>query len=199
MPVPETGTVLTRPEVRFSAKESVPENVVFESGRNTTWNDAVCPGASVRGKEGPVKMNCLKPLVALRIVILCPPLFVRVTFPGELSVFTVTDPKFNDDGLVRIPALASTAKGLQATSTTNKSRHSNPLWIIFIWRSPRSQEQHRARTGGVSAEIDAQLLKLLKKTIYEEFFSRYWTQVQIWYRLSLLFTDLTKNLAGWTA
>jgi hypothetical protein len=76
MPVPETGTVLIR---RFSVKESAPENVVLESGRNTTWNDALCPDASVRGKEGPVKMNCLKPLVALRIVIFCPPLLVRVT------------------------------------------------------------------------------------------------------------------------
>jgi hypothetical protein len=26
--------------------------------------------------------------------------------------------------------------------------------------------------------------------------ARYWQQVQIWYRWSLLFTDLTKNLAG---
>lgn len=136
MPVPETGTVLIRPEVRSSAKESAPENVVLESGRNTTWNDALCPGASVSGKEGPVKVNSVKLLVALRRVILWPPLFVRITFCGELSVFTFTDPKFNDDGLVWIPALAGAAKRLQAINTTNNSRHSNPLCIIFICRFP---------------------------------------------------------------
>jgi hypothetical protein len=138
-----------RPEVRFSAKESVPEKVVLESGRNVTRNDTLCPVASVSGKEGPVSMNSVKLLEALRRVILCPPLFVRVTVPGELSVFTVTDPKFSDDGLAAIPALAGAAKRLQVVSTTTKSRHTNPLLIIFILSfSPRSEEQHRARTGG---------------------------------------------------
>jgi hypothetical protein len=92
----------------------------------------------VSGKEGLVKMNSVKLLVALRRVILCPPLFVSVTLRGELIVFTFTEPKFKDDGLVWIPALAGAAKRLQVVSTTNKSRHTNPLLIIFICHSPRS-------------------------------------------------------------
>jgi hypothetical protein len=160
-----------RPELRFSAKESVPEKVVLESGRNVTRNDTLRPVASVSGKEGPVSMNSVKLLEALRRVILCPPLFVRVTVPGELSVFTVTDPKFSDDGLAAIPALAGAAKRLQVVSTTTKSRHTNALLIIFILSFPLgAKNSTEPGLVGGSAGIDAQLLKLLKETIYEELF-----------------------------
>ena len=95
-------------------------------------------------------MNSVKLLVAPRKVILCPPLFVRVTLRGELSVFIFTDPKFNDDGLAAIPALAGAAKRLQVVSTTNKSRHTNPLFIIFICRFPLGAKNSTelGRVGG---------------------------------------------------
>ncbi len=106
MPVPETGMVFIPPDVRLSAKERLPEKLVAESGRKTTWNDALCPAANMRGKEGPVKMNSGKLLAALRTVMLWAPLFVSMTVPGELVVLTLTEPKFSEDGLVTIPALA---------------------------------------------------------------------------------------------
>ena len=57
MPVPDSGTVTSPPEVRLSAKDKLPEKLLAESGRKTTWKDTLCPNAKVVGKAGLASIN----------------------------------------------------------------------------------------------------------------------------------------------
>jgi hypothetical protein len=102
MPVPATETVLIVPAV--ARNERLPEKLLVESGMKTAWKDAVSPFLKVKGRDGPVKMNSGKLLEVCWIMSLWLPLLVKVITVGELAVLTLTEPKFNDDGLTPIPA-----------------------------------------------------------------------------------------------
>jgi len=91
-PFPETATLTIGAEARLLLSAILPAGLPAPCGVNTTVSTALCPGLSVRGSEGEVKLKDVSEAVALAMVRVCVVWFVRVSV-SCLLLPTTTVPK----------------------------------------------------------------------------------------------------------
>ena len=108
----------------------LPLKVRAASGLNITWNAVLLRGLMEMGIAPAITTNSGRLLVTCWIVVLWRLLFVTSTVIAPLTVFIVTDPKFNAVGATPTPASVGLENKIEPIKKIPTNRHTNRVLAI---------------------------------------------------------------------